>query len=160
MRRLILLTWALAMLAPSLFSADKTRVYSREYEVTGTAAAVTVQQPASAARALELRGVYFSCSLACTVTVQKNGTITGGSTVAAVSLDERGAASVSAVKTDATVASGTSVFTDDIAAEVKLAYGGSLYLPAVSSVQKSITASISAASSADLKIYLEWAEPQ
>ena len=51
-------------------------------------------------------------------------------------------------------------FTDDIAAEEKIIYGGQLYLPAVPATQKAFTASIAAASSGDLKVYLEWGEPQ
>ncbi len=159
MRPLTAILWAL-LLAPTLFSAGKTRVYFYLYEVTGTSAAITVQQPASGARALQFRAAYFSCSTACTPTVEKNGTISSGSTVTAKTLDERAAASVSTVKTDATVTSGTTVFSDDLAAEGKIIYGGELYLPVVPATQKSFTASIAAASSGDLKIYIEYGEPQ
>lgn len=151
------------LLAPSSFSADDpTRVYFVQRSVTGTANSVVFRQPSSNKRALQLKGVYFSCSVACTFAVTKNGTPSGGSSGASSiqTLDDRAPASAFTATLDPSVSSDTTVITNTLAAGGSITLSGGLYLPVVSGSQKQIKVAITSGSSGDLYIYAVVAEPQ
>lgn len=150
----------LALACASLSSQDVRRKYFLQRSVTGTLNRITIRQPASGARALQLDGVFFACSVLCTPKISKNGTLTGGSSGAAIiaPLDERAPATPVAVVTlDGTVASDTTIFTRDIQANSERAHGGGLHLPA--SGNKQITVELTSGSSGVLYIYEEISEP-
>lgn len=153
---------AIAAVLSAFGAEDPTRVFYIQRTVTGTANAITIRQPSteSAKRALKLRAVYFKCSVACTWTVSKNGTLSSGSAGTIRNLDERGAAASASATLDGTVGSSTTVSTDSLSAGAAVILDGGLYLPVVSGSQKQFTVSLTSGSSGDLNIYTEYAEPQ
>jgi len=67
MKLLGLLLVPLSLVAQIQFVAQKTT------NLSGAAEVITVQQPASGPRTVEFRSAYIDCSVACTVTLERNG---------------------------------------------------------------------------------------
>lgn len=148
------------LLCSTLSSQDVRRKYYFQRSVTGTLNRITIRQPATSARALQLDGVFFACSVTCTPEISKNGTLAGGSSGASIiaPLDERAPATpVAAVTLDGTVASDVTIFTREIQANGERAHGGGLHLPA--SGGKQITVELTSSGSGVLYIYGEISEP-
>ena len=80
----------LALAAASAFG--QTTYYNRTYKalyeasLSGAASTVTVQQPASGARTVYIKSVYVYCSVACTFTLERNGTAASSTSLTPVSM--------------------------------------------------------------------------
>ena len=101
-----------------------TRLFYVYRTVTATSNIISIRQPATSGKTLQLVGVYFSCTLACTWAITKNGSVSGGSTGTINPLDDRGTANVSGAVYDGTVTSDTTVNSDSLSAAGNVGLAG------------------------------------
>lgn len=99
MKRLILLLVFTLVAHAQDYSVVKETVLAAAAEV------ITVQQPASGALTVRLKSAYIDCSVACTITLERNGTVAAGSTITPAPLNA-GTAKVTAWSSS-TVGTGT-----------------------------------------------------
>jgi hypothetical protein len=99
-----------------LTGADPSYIYYKSTSLSGAAEKVTVQQPSSAARNVRFKSASVYCSVACTVTISRDGTAatTTAGTVVALSADYR--TPKATVFHTSNAGSGTTLFTQVIAA--------------------------------------------
>lgn len=154
--RLLLL---LVFVAATFGQSTTNRRYFVYRKVTGTVNRISYKQPASGARKIELAYAWFKCSVACTWTVYKNGTVTGGSNGTINSLDDSAPTNVSTLTLDGTLAGTTTVNSETFTGANDRATGGGLKLSVDSGTQKMITLEITSSGSGDLTVYGEINEP-
>jgi hypothetical protein len=101
-----------AALAAQLFATPNTYTYvvATQASLSSAAAVVTIQQPSTGSRQVNFQSAYFDCSVACTMTLETNGTAatTTAGTVSAVNPNQstQPAAAVTAF-TSSNVGTGT-----------------------------------------------------
>jgi hypothetical protein len=61
------------LLFPVLAYAQVAFVAQKTTSLSGAAEVITIQQPASNSKNVELKSAYIDCSVACTVTLERNG---------------------------------------------------------------------------------------
>lgn len=153
---------ALLLACGILSATDTTRVYYIYRAVSGTANKITIRQPSSGARPLRFESAWVKCEgVACTVTISKNGTLSGGSAGTILAWDDRGSAAKATATLDGTVASDTAVVVESLSSNESRAFGGSdlpMYL-AASDSPKQITLDLTAGSSGTLRSLLVFSEP-
>lgn len=106
----------LVIFAQLMSGADPAYIYYKTTSLSGAAEKVTIQQPSSAARNVRFKSASVYCSVACTVTMSRDGTAatTTAGTVVALSADYRTAKAT--VFHTSNVGAGTTLFSQVIAA--------------------------------------------
>lgn len=135
-------------------TSDTTRQFYKFRSVTGTLNRVSIVQTT---RQLQLRFVWFKCSVACTWSITKNGTASGGTGSTAELVNEKGYAATATILLDGTITGDTTVNTETLAAGGDLPVAGSLLLPVATN--RKINLALTSNSSGTLTIYTEFDEP-
>jgi hypothetical protein len=79
------------------FSQDYANfIATKSTALTATAEVITIQQPASSAKFVRFKGAYVACSVACTVTLERNGTAATSTTLAPVKANPQSATAATA----------------------------------------------------------------
>lgn len=156
-RWIVVLFLALGALAQT--TSTTTRRYRYFRKVTGgTVNRISIRQPASGARPLQLQSVWFKGTAAFTWTIYKNGTVSGGTEDTLDKLDDRAPDATAGVVLDGTLAGSETVSQEVVTAAGDRSVTGGLRLAVDSGDRKMITLEITASSS-DLTIYVEVDEP-
>lgn len=66
---------------------------AKQTSLTATAEVVTIQQSTTGAKTVNFSGAYFDCSVACTVTLERSGSLATSTTLAIKELNHEGATS-------------------------------------------------------------------
>lgn len=151
----------LALLVACATAQDKSRVYFIQRTVSGTLNRITIAQPSTGIRPLEVKGIFFSCSVACSPLITSGGTVSSGSAGTILKYDKRAPAATAVATLDGTIGgSPETVFSRDIAtANGERAHEGGLFLPAVAGSPTQFTVEITAVGSGSLYIFLVYGEP-
>lgn len=119
MRFLLVLTMA----AVSLWAQDPpSYTATRTSTLTSSAEVITIQQPATPLRKLQFQGAAIYCSVACDLTVERDGTAATGTALAASAVNPLYRASTVSAYRSSDVGAGTTLATYTISA------GGTLSL--------------------------------
>lgn len=98
------LTWFAEAIKAQDYAATKATTLAAAAEV------VTIQQPAATAATVRFVGVYLDCSVACTYTLERNGTAASATTLTTVSLNAGSAASKALAWSGSNAGAGTVLF--------------------------------------------------
>lgn len=157
--------WLLFLFVMSLLTWLSHAVRAQDYAATkatslsGAAEVVTVQQPAATAATVRFVGVSIDCTVACTYTIERNGTAASSTTLTTVALLAGSAASKALAWSSSNVGTGTVIYRGQIAA------GGGQTIPlsgvVLSGVGTTKNVTIRTNSiTGDVKINFRWTEAQ
>ena len=92
-----------------LDQVDQARFYTAYYKFTPSesAAVLTVQQPAGASFNLQFVGAYVYCSVACEITLERNGTAASTTSFTPSPVNPNGYAATAVAYRDSNVGTGT-----------------------------------------------------
>jgi hypothetical protein len=79
MKKLLLFT---ALLSSGISCFGQVYAVRKQTVLAGTAEVITIQQPATLARQVTFISAYFDCSVACSFTLERNGTAATSTTLA------------------------------------------------------------------------------
>lgn len=164
MRRLFILfaAWATLSAQQDTLPVETTPRFLATTSTTGTSLRLTIKLAANAPnRVYPLRANVFCGGVACTLDQNKDGTITGGTPVTPASLTAPAAAPTTAttVLAGATITDGSTLpslsvpATQEFPIEIK-----DVLMPAGQSAVQSYTFTLTAGSSATLRISVIWAQ--
>jgi hypothetical protein len=105
-----MLAWAQNTPAPASFMA------TRSSSLSGSTEVITIQTASTATKMLHFRGVAISCSVACTATIERDGTAATATSFSIVPINQRYPASVATAYRSSDVGSGTVLAVYDISA--------------------------------------------
>lgn len=100
--------------------------FAQEYAVTktttlaGAAEVITVQQPATGARQVTFRSFYIDCSVACTISLERNGSAATSTTLAVNNINPGEGAATTTAWSSSNVGTGT------VLAKYNINAGGSM----------------------------------
>jgi hypothetical protein len=155
---LLVAVCVLAQTAPS----PTTRVYSAFYAATPTGGetVLTIQQPATGARDIRFLAASVYCSVACTASLEMNGSAASSATTTATKLDSRAPAAASVIYAASNSTGGTVINQYEIAAGSQVAVEGiGLVMGANVASKQNISIRISAISGS-ANIWIAWLEGQ
>jgi hypothetical protein len=111
MRRLLIVPLFAVLLATvscGHFKKSQTYVAVKTTKLNNAAEVVTVQQPATGARTVRFLGAWLDCSVACTATLERNGTAASSTTLATAQVNPSvGTASTATAWSSSNVGAGT-----------------------------------------------------
>lgn len=141
-------------LANTTTRADTVRKFYVKRLVSGTLNRITI---GGGTRNLQLGALYYQCVVACTWSLTKRGTLSGGSSGAALlqKYDERAPDATFTVTLDGTVTSGVDVQTPPVtlSANSEKVVGGGMVVGV--SATNYITAALTSSDSGNLYVYFE-----
>lgn len=98
---ILLLSLTASLFGQTFYTATKTTALS------GAAEVITVQQPATASRDVLFDSVYFDCSVACVITLERNGTAATTTALTANPINTGDVAAVTLAYNTSNVGTGT-----------------------------------------------------
>lgn len=107
---LILAALSFPTFAQTYFIAQKTTVLS------GAAEVITIQQPASNSKVVRFISAYIDCSVACTATIERNGTVASSTTLAPVNVNPNEPGGAATAWSSSNVGTGTVLHVSSITA--------------------------------------------
>lgn len=111
---------SLFLLAMGISYGQITYTASKTTALSGAAEVVTVQQAASSARNVQFVSAFVDCTVACTVTIERNGTAATATALTPAPANPDASAAV------ATAWSGSNVGTGTVITRASIPAGGSL----------------------------------
>lgn len=115
-QRFVCFTGFLVLAALSLPLAAQSYVVSKSASLSSAASVVTVQNTATNTRVVRITGAYVYCSIACSFTVERNGTAATGTALSVYGLSPSSPAAVVTAYHTSDVGSGTVLETFNVPA--------------------------------------------
>lgn len=115
---------------------------SKAQSLSGAATAVTVQQPIFNGKTTRFHGAWVDCSVACTLTLKRDGSAASATSLTVTKLNSGGAAATATAFYDSNVGAGTSIATYNIPAGGGLGLDLSAFYLTGSGTTKNLTLAI------------------
>lgn len=118
--KLALFCILLAISAAGALSATDTYVVVRKSSLSSAAEAITVQLPSGTTRTVAFRGASVDCSVACEVTIERDGTAATTTALSVAKVNGTSPASAASAYRSSNVGAGTEIGRQSVAAGGKL----------------------------------------
>lgn len=145
---------------PIISFGQQAYIAQKSQSLSAAAAVITVQQPATGGRSVEFKSAYVGCSVACTVTLERNGANTFASTTAltVANVNPNEVAASATAFYDSNVGTGTVLNIVQIAAGSFIVFDlTGVYLPAAGGKGANMTLRTSAITG-NTDISIKWTE--